>query len=208
MRSRLSWDARSITSGSLRVEKDEVLAAFAAHKGEVAEGIDGFGLRAPWCPYFSTCRVTFRHIAGLGAASQPPPDRFGCSAFQPVGLVSSGPVNPSSPPARSAHRWKASTWEGDRDEVRAALVVVRSAGWVDHPYPGDSCLGPCSRHHASFAVQRRARKCGSEPNGRHSGLRHQRRTHQRPDPARCREFTARHRRWGVQCPRSVPVTCG
>ena len=38
MRSRRSWDARSITSGSLRREKDEVLAAFAAHKGEVTEG--------------------------------------------------------------------------------------------------------------------------------------------------------------------------
>ena len=38
MRSRLSWDGRSIISAFPRREKDEVLAAFAAHKGEVTEG--------------------------------------------------------------------------------------------------------------------------------------------------------------------------
>ena len=38
MRSRPSWDARSITSGFPPREKDEVLSAFAAHKGEVTEG--------------------------------------------------------------------------------------------------------------------------------------------------------------------------
>ena len=34
-------------------EKDEVLAAFAAHKGEVTEGIDGSGLRGPAHPSIS-----------------------------------------------------------------------------------------------------------------------------------------------------------
>ena len=38
MRSRRSWDARLIDFGVPTREKGEVLAAFAAHKGEVTEG--------------------------------------------------------------------------------------------------------------------------------------------------------------------------